>query len=257
MTRRSLLHFWPAALSAETYAGGIERWRRDYEAKLRSDTGWLTVSGLHWLREGENAIATAPGVLFTLRGGSVRANGRVLIPDGDPVRVGSRTFTLILRGGRAALRERDTASKLRREFAGCVWYPVNEAFRVTAKWSPYREPVERRIATVAGYEEKMKAPGLAEFLLSGAACRLEPVISGGELFFIFRDRTAGRGSYAAGRFLDVPLPEPGAAAIVMDFNKAYNPPCAFTPYATCPLPPRSNHLGIAIEAGEKISAHSA
>lgn len=127
---------------------------------------------------------------------------------------------------------------------------------MTAKWSPYPAPVERRIATMVGTEEKMQAPGVAEFTLRGVACRLEPVISGGELFFVFRDKTAGRGTYGAGRFLDVPLPAPGATTIAMDFNKAYNPPCAFTPYATCPLPSRSNHVTVAVEAGEKFSGKS-
>jgi hypothetical protein len=171
----------------------------------------------------------------------------------DLVTLGTRTLFVISRGGRLAIRARDSESRFLRDFTGLRWYPVRDHHRVRAKWLAYREPVVRRISSIVNVAEEMKAPGVAEFEWEGRACRLEPVLSQARLFFIFKDRTAGKTTYPAGRFLDA---EPARDGHVwLDFNQAYNPPCAFTPYATCPLPPRRNHLPVAVEAGE-LDYHS-
>jgi uncharacterized protein (DUF1684 family) len=132
---------------------------------------------------------------------------------------------------------------------------VREPYRVTARFVSYEKPKSIPIASIIGYTDQEPSPGYAEFTLAGQKLHLEPVLEDGELFFIFRDQTAGKETYGAGRFLHAALPKGGK--VELDFNKAYNPPCAFTPYATCPLPPKQNLLPIRIEAGELAPAHPA
>jgi len=242
---------------SDSYAAEIEQWRRDSERDLTSDDGWLTVAGLEWLEEGQAVAGLAPGMTFTLRRGRVflNENGaeRPLAPDntGNPDRItsGSRTILAIQRGPRTGLRIRDRDSKFRREFTGMKWYPVDPKWRVEAKWQPYAKPVERLIDSAGGIQQKLTASGIAEFTLGGAMHRLEAIAEPGKLFFVFKDATARTATYPGGRFLYTALPE--GARVVLDFNRAENPPCAFTPYATCPLAPARNHLAVSIEAGEK------
>ena len=132
------------------------------------------------------------------------------------------------------------------------WYPVDEAHRVTARWVAHPTPQTIPIANVLGQVDELPTPGYAAFTIGGAEVRLHPVLEtpdAKELFFIFKDATSGKDTYPAGRYLYTPLPADGE--LVLDFNKAYSPPCAFTPYATCPLPPPQNRLKVRIEAGEK------
>jgi uncharacterized protein (DUF1684 family) len=163
---------------------------------------------------------------------------------------GSRTYTVIERAGRYAVRLKDKESKLRSDFAGMRWFPPRESYRVTARFVSYPRPKTLAIPNVLGSMYPFPSPGYALFRIDGREFRLEPVIEDGgkELFFIFRDQTAGRETYGAGRFLYAELPRDGK--VELDFNKAENPPCAFTPYATCPLPPKQNILPVRIEAGE-------
>ncbi len=252
------------------YIAAIEHWRREREAALKAEDGWLSVAGLHWLAAGGNQIETAPGVTFTLAGGvvamksskPVEVNGKAvrqaaLIPDvpgpADMLTIGGKTIFVILRGPRFGLRIRDPRSPFREKFRGLDWYPVNRKYRIEGRWVPYETPLKRSIATVVGIDEEMVAPGAVEFTLGGKACKLEPVLSAKRLFFIFKDPTAGKTTYPAGRFL---YAEPAHNGVVeLDFNKAINPPCAFTPHATCPLPPRQNHLQAPVEAGERNYHH--
>jgi len=141
---------------------------------------------------------------------------------------------------------------LRTEFRGQRWFPANESYHVTARFVPYDQPKSVAIPNVLGSSYQEKSPGYALFTLQGWQLRLEPVIDDKELFFIFRDQTAAKETYGAGRFLYTEMPRDGK--IELDFNKAENPPCAFTPYATCPLPPKQNILPIRIEAGELAPA---
>ena len=254
-------------LSATAYEVEIGKWRQAREAELRADGGWLTVSGLFWLKPGANrfgsalsndivlpASAPATAGVFELQDGNVTAQTagsvRELKADSaDALAMGPLTLAVIKRGDRYGIRMRDRDSRFRREFTGLHWFPVRENWRITARF--VAEPRKLAVANVIGQTEPMESPGYAVFQLGGREYRLYPVLEepgATELFYIFRDQTSGRETYGAGRFLYSGLPRDGA--VVLDFNKAYNPPCAFTPYATCPLPPGENRLSTRIEAGE-------
>jgi uncharacterized protein (DUF1684 family) len=178
-------------------------------------------------------------------------SSREVAPDTpDAVNVGRLHLFIIKRGDRFGLRLKDPASEYRRNFHGIETFPAREEYRVTAAW--VAEPVKIPILNVLGQTDQMQSPSYATFQLHGRQYRLRPVLEAPddrELFFIFRDQTSGKETYPAGRFLYSAMPENGK--VVLDFNKAYNPPCAFTPYATCPLPPAENRLAVRIEAGEK------
>jgi len=178
---------------------------------------------------------------------------------GTPSKItsGSVTITVIHRGDRYALRIKDAKSPDRAHFHGLKWYPPNEAYRVQAKWIPYNPPHEVPVPTILGTEVKSEVPGEAEFVLDGKTYRLEPILEqpgDKELFFIFRDTTSKTETYGAGRFLYTQFPNHGLAQpgeLMLDFNYAENPPCAYTPYATCPLPLPQNRLQVAIPAGQQ------
>jgi uncharacterized protein (DUF1684 family) len=275
------------ATSAE-YTHEIEQWRAQREEKLRAPDGWLTVVGLTWLHEGTSTVGSAKGSDVVLPAPAPATVGRVelargravfhaapgvavktkdqpvqdleLHPDkggtpNDVLTLGSISLYLIERGGRLGLRIKDENSAARRGFAGLTWYPADEAYRVTARFVPYEPARKVPIANVLGMVEPLPSPGYAVFPLHGREVRLDPVLEepdAKELFFIFRDATAGKETYPAGRFLYSAMPKDGQ--VVLDFNKAYSPPCAFTSFATCPLPPKQNRLDVRIEAGEKRPA---
>jgi len=262
------------------YVEEIEAWRKAREERLKADGGWLTVEGLFWLEEGESrfgsdrnsAIVLPPSAparagTFVFANGEVRfrlepgvdatlggkpAREGLLRPDsGDVLVLGPVTLQAIERAGEHAIRMKDMQSARRRGFKGLRWYPVREDRRIEARFVPYSPPRTLQVPNVTGQVNHLVCPGYAEFTLAGRTLRLEPVLEepdAEELFFIFRDETAPGDTYGAGRFLYAPLPRDGK--VVLDFNKAYSPPCAFTPYATCPLPPRQNRLSVRIEAGE-------
>ena len=171
--------------------------------------------------------------------------------------VGTITIIVINRDGRFALRIKDPQAPTRVAFHGLRWYPPNEAYRVHAKWIPYNPPKMLDIPTVLGTTTHLPAPGAAEFTIGGQTVRLEPVLEdpkATELFFILRDATSKTSTYGAGRFLYTELPDHGVGQpgeVWLDFNRLINPPCAFTPYATCPLPPTQNRLPVEIPAGEQ------
>ncbi len=171
--------------------------------------------------------------------------------------IGTLTMILIHRDDRFALRIKDMQAPTRVDFHGLRWYPPNAAYRIRARWIPYNPPKVLDIPTVLGTTTHLPAPGAAEFTIDGQTFRLEPVLeepTSRELFFIMRDATSKTSTYGAGRFLYTSLPEHGVAEpgeLWLDFNKLVNPPCAFTAYATCPLPPAQNRLTIAIPAGER------
>jgi uncharacterized protein (DUF1684 family) len=146
----------------------------------------------------------------------------------------------------------DTQAQNRREFSGIERFPVSRNWRIEARWQPYDPPKTMKVPTIiAGYEEDYPVPGVAIFEIGGKEYRLEPVLEepNGDYFFIFGDKTNGTETYGAGRFLYANPAQGGR--VILDFNKSYNPPCAFTEFATCPLPPPQNKLPIRIEAGEK------
>jgi uncharacterized protein (DUF1684 family) len=274
------LTFLAAEDREDTYKAEIEKWRQDRETRLKSDTGWLTVSGLFWLKEGPNRFgsnrdndlvlpAGAPGLagVFELKGdqvtvkiqsgATVTSAGEAITelemkPDsaGEPT-LGDLSMFVIERGGKYAIRLKDKNSRRRKDFTGLSWYPVKPGYRITASFQEYDPAKSISIPNILGQTEKLPSPGFVTFKLHGKKVRLEPVLEdpdAKELFLIFKDKTSGVTTYPAGRFLYVDLPVEGK--IVLDFNKAYNPPCAFTPYATCPLPPAQNRMDVSIEAGE-------
>jgi hypothetical protein len=267
------------------YVKAVDAWHADRETRLAAEDGWLSLVGLDWLQPGENTLGTAPGstVLlpagtapaqagtFTVEGGMVRvrllAGSGILVngqavetatlktdADGKPdvLRAGRITFYVIRRGDRLGLRLKDPDAPARKSFHGVARFPVDPTWRVEADFLPYATPQTRAIPTVLGTSEPMTAPGLLRFKLKGRRFTLEPLIEDPahpELFLIFRDASSGKETYPAGRFLYAAMPKEGK--VILDFNRAYNPPCAFSHFATCPLPPKQNDLAIPILAGEK------
>ena len=171
--------------------------------------------------------------------------------------IGTLTIIVIHRDDQFALRVKDLNAPTRTGFHGLHWYEPNAAYRVHARWIPHNPPKVLDIPTVLGTTTHMPAPGAAEFTIDGQTLRLEPVLEdpkSTDLFFIMRDATSKTTTYGAGRFLYTELPDHGVnqpGELWLDFNRLVNPPCAFTAYATCPLPPPQNRLGVAIQAGEQ------
>ena len=275
-----------ATVSAPSYKNSIEAWRKEREDHLRAEDGWLTVAGLFWLKEGENTFGADPSKNIVLPKGSAPAhagvfvfkNGKVVIRveggapvilDGKAVRaqevkadqpgppdkltLNALTMFVIKRGDRYGIRVKDRNSRNRTEFKGLQWYPVTESYKILADWVPYDPPRKIAIANVLGQTEETTCPGYASFTVNGTKVKLEPLGEPGdkELSFLIRDGTSGKETYGAGRYLDTDAPEKGK--LLIDFNKAYSPPCAFTEFATCPLPPKQNQMTVRIEAGEKYA----
>lgn len=245
------------------YASEILQWRSDRAAALKADDGWLSLAGLFWLHEGKNTFGTDPtndialpdgpahAGDFEFHGGKVTLDAKELKPNGDApaATVGRVRLFVIRRADKVGIRMRDPQSEARRNFHGLQYYPINAEYRIDAQW--VAESRELPILNMLGQTEPQPSPGYAVFKIHGQEFKLRPYIEvpgDKQLFYVFRDQTAGKETYGAGRFFYSDFPHDGRVTI--DFNKAYNPPCAFTPYATCPLPPPENRLAVRIEAGE-------
>ncbi|MBI4913105.1 MAG: DUF1684 domain-containing protein [Acidobacteria bacterium] len=282
-----LLAGWPGP--KEDFLADHARWKQARESRLSAPDGWLAVVGLHWLAPGENPFGSDPGAAIPLPGSGLPARGGSLVLEGGKVRLsllpgvalaqggaparegvlrtdrdgkadlfesGSVTFHVIQRGERFAVRVKDSETPARKSFKGVPQWTPDPAWRVSGSFVPYPKPRRVDIPTVLGTTEPMQAPGVVHFRLKGRDHSLMPVQDrpGGDFFFIFKDRTSGGDSYPAGRFLYAAPPKDGK--VVLDFNRAINPPCAFTEFATCPLPPPQNGLKVRIEAGEKkVGSH--
>jgi len=270
---------WAADAS---YVASVEKWRQKREANLRSDDGWLTVSGLFWLHEGDNRFGSSPvndmelpegypaeagtfefnagktivhmhpGVAAAMEGKLIQTTE--LAPDSDPIVMGDISLAVHGSGDRYAIRMRDKNSKLRKDFQGLRWFPVDESYRVVGQWVPYDKPREVVSENILGDVNRSQAAGYVEFTLHGQSLRLEPEQNDEKgMEFVFRDLTAGKETYHAARFLVTgPIKD---SKVIMDFNEAYNPPCAFNPYTTCPLPIPENRLKVRVEAGEMSYKH--
>ena len=270
-------------------------WRAERAKRLSAPDGWLTLVGLEWLKPGKNSVGLAADNQIRLKGhapehlGVIDVEGsqlRLLAPDGGfskflfvdgqpahegplqsddvkPSVISTENLTLVVlhRGDRFALRIKDSQSETRTSFRGLHWYPVEAKYRLTAKWIPFVPAHTEKIPTIIGTTLDMPAPGLAEFTLDGKTIQIEPVLedpNAKELFFIIRDATSHTTTYQSARFLYADFPDHGLdqpGSIVLDFNRLQNPPCAYTPYATCPLPPYINRLAISIPAGEQRYSH--
>lgn len=286
-TISSLFFFFAAIVLAAAqpdYVKDVEKWRADRETNLKKEGGWLTVAGLSWLKEGTNTVgagekfdvrltdnfragkfgeidfANGKAVLKVESGVEAQSDGKEitgpveLVSDqqGKPteIRTGTQTFFLIKREERFGIRLKDNNSEARRNFTGLHWFPVRESCKVTARLEPGTAEKEVKVPNVLGGFFKMKSAGRLKFALDGKEQSLLALEEDdGSLFLIFGDQSNEKETYKAGRFLYADKPVNGET--VLDFNKAENPPCAFTPYATCPLPPPENKLAIEIAAGEK------
>ncbi len=262
------------------YLDSVREWQKQRDAGLRAEDSWLTLAGLFWLKPGDNTIGSADSNDFVLPKGSAPAyvgrlrleSGKVLFRNSggsaitvdnrpvtseatlksdegdnpDIVRAGTVSFFVIKRGDRPGIRAKDTASSVLKNFQGLKYFPINPEFHFEAKLLP--DPKKIPIPNILGRTEMEESPGIVEFTYNGQPYRLRPIFEGQTLFFLFKDPTNRTQTYPAGRMLNTPLPVNGK--VDLDFNKSYNPPCTFTPYATCPLPPKENVLPMPIEAGE-------
>jgi len=268
------------------YQSEIMKWREKREASLK--TNWLTLVGLSWLKEGPNRFgsdannevvlprekAPAQAGVFELKNGTVTlhalpqsrvkiegkpATDAILEPDTATsptiIEMGDLRMLVIKRNQRLGIRTRDLHSDHLRSFKGLKYFPIQDSYRVNAAFVPFDKPRQVSVPTVLGEDVEMSSPGYVEFSLNGNKLRLEALVEEGEdeLFFILRDQTSGKQTYPAGRFRYAEMPKDGK--VILDFNKAYTPPCGFTPYATCPLPPKENYLKVPIEAGEMYAGH--
>ena len=281
----------PSAPAAEhtPYADQIQKWRATREEKLCAANSWLSLVGRYPLRPGLNTFGTGKNndVIFPAALAGV-GPARLGTLDVDPTgkkshaetggrrfddrrgkpftgeRVSARALTsatgsawdrlsmhIIARDGKYVLRLADNESPLRTHFPGCVWYPPDAAYKLEAKFVPYLAGRTLSIVNIIGETSQQPCPGYAEFQLHGQTHRLDAIAENGGLFFVFRDATAGDTTYGASRFLDIEKQPQDNESFTFDFNKAYNPPCAFSEFTTCPLPPKQNILKTRIEAGEK------
>ncbi|GAB2542657.1 DUF1684 domain-containing protein [Rhodanobacter koreensis] len=282
----------PAPVPAATYEQQIQQWRNGRLQRLTAPDGWLSLIGLEWLKEGDNRVGSAadndivlkagPAHLGTVtlakdgslcivlaRGSAATVDGKAVTEaalvddvhvtgDASPTLVsfGAANFYVIDRDGRKALRVKDGDAVTRRDFLGIDYFPIDPSWHIVATWVPFDPPHKLEIGSVIGTIDKVDVPGKAVFQRDGHTYELLPYQEepGGELFFVIADRTSGKETYGAARFLYAALPENGLGRdgkVILDFNEAYNPPCAFTPFATCPLAPPENRLDLRVTAGEK------
>ena len=259
----------PVAPSPSDLEADVARWHQKRIERLKAEDGWLALVGLHWLDEGTNTVeplgtfvrkgktvqfkpaqdvkVTRDGKPFPGTGGDLRTDADGQKP--DLLRAGTRQFQVIDRGERVGVRVRDSEAETRRKFKGIERFPVGVGWRKVARFEPAKPGATIPIPNVLGDVSEVPLEGIAVFTHEGKEYRLQATREGDSLFFVFGDLTNRSDTYGAGRFLYTDLPRDGQ--VVLDFNRAYNPPCAFTPYATCPLPTRENKLPIRIEAGEK------
>jgi uncharacterized protein (DUF1684 family) len=271
-----------AADVSPAYKAEIDKYRKDRIAELTAPNGWLAVRGLFWLHDGANPAGSDPASeiklparapkkmgVFTLANGAVTFTaepGAGVTTAGkavDTVTLDARkgeaaavnaagvSLFLIRRADKIGLRMLDPDSDTRTHFDGLTYFPLDAKYRVKAKFVPYDTMKTVQVPNVLGQLVPMDSPGRVEFTLDGTAYSLEPVYETSkheDLFFIFKDLTSRTETYGAGRFLHTPLPSGGFVDV--DFNRAYNPPCAFTDFATCPLPVKENQLAVRIPAGE-------
>ena len=276
------------AVDPEAYKKEIEQWKMNRLARLTRSDGWLTLCGLFWLKEGENPFGsdTTNAIVFPqgkapkysgsiwLEEGRVRLSAskgvRITVHDSavtsmalssdaggaDPtqMKLGTLMFYVIKRGEQYAVRVKDSENPPLIQFKGLEYFPTDLKWRIDGKYEPYNPPKVMKIASKVGTVEDDTCPGAIVFDVDGKSLRLDAVIEEGsenQLFIMFSDETSGKETYGTGRQLYTDLPDRDRN-VVLDFNKAYNWPCVFTDFATCPIPPSQNHLPVRVEAGEKM-----
>lgn len=249
----------------------LQKWQLQRDAELRSPDSWLGMVGLCWLQRGANRVGSAADTTVALPAGpaflgDLRWEGDVVLWQpadgagqemqtdlrGPPTIINyeNLSFFVVDRDGQLAVRIRDRNWAAKMPFAGLDYFAFEPAWQIVAQWQAIDPPLRMQVPNVSGDLKMVSVAHRAVFEHAGQRVSLLPMsVSDDEVFFVFRDRTSGKETYGAGRFLKVPAAVDGR--IALDFNRAYNPPCAFTPFATCPLPPSENWLPFAVPAGEK------
>ncbi|HVI59211.1 MAG TPA: DUF1684 domain-containing protein [Luteimonas sp.] len=274
-----------ASKAVPAFVAEENAWRAQRDANLRKPDGWTSLVGLHWIELKAHYVGSSADSGIRLAKGPPRMGllqqegehlfftpekGVAITIDGQPLdkRVelhddmsespsvvgfddGKGQMTVIARDGRHALRVKHADADTRTRFAGLQYWPADPSWKIDAKFVPNAPGKTIQVADIIGAVNEEPNPGAVEFQRDGRTWRIEALDEGdGSLFLVFADRTNGHGSYGAGRFLYADKPGPDGK-VVLDFNQAYNPPCAFTPFATCPLPPPENRLDLAVTAGEQ------
>jgi uncharacterized protein len=269
------------------HVADVEAWREERYRRLRQPMSWLSLAGLEWLREGDNRLGSGPDVDLRLTSGPHVAgrlrlvDGRVtasaeagsglthdgavveeleLVSDLDApedtgptiLELGSLRMCLLRRADRFGLRVWDVESPALRDFEGIPHYPIDTAWRLVARFEPAEPGETLRLPDVLGDVDDVAPPGTVVLSIGGVEHRIRAIDGGeGQLWLVFGDATNGDTTYGGGRFVYTEPPR-ADGTVTVDFNRAYNPPCVFSPYATCPLPPAENRLTIRIEAGELL-----
>ncbi|GBD86447.1 hypothetical protein BMS3Abin03_00367 [bacterium BMS3Abin03] len=273
----------PKPKGSPEYISEIQQWHQKRIERLKEDNGWLNLVGLYWLKEGKNTFGSAKNNDIKFPGNAPSNIGSFFLEDsivtvkinpdvnvtnnGNPVKemnlkndmtgnptileTGTLRWYIIKRGDRYGVRLRDIDAPLVKEFKDIEVFPINEDWRFEAKFEPYNPPKHILIPTIIGTKEEDVSPGQLIFNKDGKTYKLDAIDEGDKFFIIFADRTSGEETYGAGRFLYTDKPDSNNI-VILDFNKAYNPPCVFTKYATCPLPPKDNYLKLKVTAGEKM-----
>ncbi|MDR3791946.1 MAG: DUF1684 domain-containing protein [Terracidiphilus sp.] len=275
----------------DAWRSDLQNWRALHEKSVSAPSGWLSLTALDWLKPGINSVGSDPTSLVHLpatapaRVGLITVSSKTvqllspaggfpagLTVNGQPARedvlstsdsapstiaIGSISMVIMERAGRFVARVKDSGSPARAAFHGLNWFPPDPKLVVLARWIPYNPVQTAEIPTALGNSLRLPAPGVAVMMLDDEIVQIEPVVEDPQfrsLLFILRDTTSTSSTYPGGRFLHTQIPDHGLdqpGTLVLDFNRLENPPCAYTPYATCPLPPQKNRLGVSIEAGEK------
>jgi uncharacterized protein (DUF1684 family) len=276
---------------SKDYLQELEKFRNESEERLKKDDGWLTVVGLFWLKPGINSLGSDNKNTIILPSQSPRQLAQIFyeqskdgqteqLPkieflsttgvtlDDKPVALKTKYplkddknenptsikvdhvhFFLINRKNGVGVRVKDQDAEARYHFKGKVWFAPNSNFVIKAKWEAHKQPKKIIVPDILGNMNEEVSPGTAHFKIEGKDYALQPTLEDNMLFFVFRDKTSGKDTYGAARFLLADLPK--GNTVTLDFNKSVNPPCAFTKYATCPMPPKENILDLEIPAGEK------
>lgn len=260
-------------MSMENAMKAWQQWKERRHDELAGPESWFGLTGLYWLEHGVNTVGSAEDAAVRLPAGPERlgvlrweADGHAFWqPDDGPLvelhsdREGLPTvvdwqnmsFFLVDRDNRLAVRVRDRDWASRSPFPGLDYFPFDPAWQINAAWQSFSAPRVMEVPNVSGEMKTVSVTHHAVFEIDGQVVNLLPMsISEKDIFFVFRDLSSGKETYGAGRFLRVPASLVKEGRIVLDFNRAFNPPCAFTPFATCPLPPPENWLQLRINAGE-------
>ncbi len=275
--------FCISALDAQTYEEEINRWRKTRLERLTAEDGWVTLAGLFWLADGENSFGRSPknnlvanypdfpekAGIFIVKGAEVKFKvhqGIVITCENHPIseikltsdlegtptvlQYGTFSWYLIRRGERIGIRMKWSEHPNRKKLIGIPSYPVSDEWRVKGRFTPYETPKKLMIPTVIGIDSAEECPGEIHLSVKGHEIVLYPTGNRESMALMFGDAGNGGDTYAGGRFLPLESPDK-EGNIIIDFNRAYNPPCVFTPYATCPIPIEENILPFPVEAGEK------